>query len=184
MDTWEGVFTTGKATNAWGLFTNRCLNPTAIDSGQYSFLGWSYGYVQNKDFTVYANKGQIADMKINLVIGVNVTLDILFKKEHSISNTPYNMSARVRLFDDSGRLVSEWMSSEGVYVTGTGRASAADGTVNRPFDSGLNYLPVGVHLVHVNMAGLPVRAWNGYGLGYGGYGDPVFTPSTGRSPTG
>jgi len=111
--------------NAWGLFTASTLYPTAFDSGQYSFLGWTYGYIQNKDYTVYANKGQIADMKINLLIGVNVTLDILFKKEKLISGTEANMSARVRLFDDSGRLVAQWMSSEGVYVTGTGRASAA-----------------------------------------------------------
>ena len=56
-----------------------------FDSGQYQFLGWTYGYIQDKDYTVYANKGQIADMKINLIIGVNMTLDILFKKEDIIS---------------------------------------------------------------------------------------------------
>ena len=127
------TITTGKATNDWnGLFTSSGLYPGAIDSGQYHFLGWTYGYIQDKDFTVYANKGQIADMKINLLIGVNMSLDILFKKEHLISNTPYNMSARVRFFDDSGNLVATWMSSEGVYVTGTGRARAADNTPGLP----------------------------------------------------
>ena len=90
VDAWlsAGTFTIGSATNAWGLFTNSGLYPTAIDSGQYHFLGWTYGYIQDKDYTVYANKGQIADMKINLIIGVNITLDILFKKEHLISEHP------------------------------------------------------------------------------------------------
>ena len=176
-----GTFTTCSATNAWGLFTNSWLYPTAIDSGQYHFLGWTYGYIQDKDYTVYANKGQIADMKINLLIGVNITLDILFKKEGLISDTPYNMSARVRVFDDSGNLVATWMSSEGVYVTGTGRATAADGTRNYPFDMGLNYLPGGVNLLHVNMAGLPeAPEQGGWGPNYGTYyGDPVFTPWAG-----
>ena len=168
----EDPFTVGSATNDWnGLFTSRGLYPGALDSGQYHFLGWTYGYIQDKDFTVYANKGQIADMKINLLIGVNMSLDILFKKEHLISNTPYNMSARVRFFDDSGNLVATWMSSEGVYVTGTGRARAADNTANySTIGGGLNYLPGGVNLLHVLTAGLPP---------YGGYGDPVFTPGSG-----
>ena len=69
-------------------------------------------------------------MKLNLIIGVNVTLDVLFKKEHIITPTDGNMSARVRLFDDSGNLVAEWMSSEGTYVTGNGFARAADGTTS------------------------------------------------------
>ena len=68
--------------------------------------------------------GQVADMKINLLIGVNVTLDVLFKKESIITGTLNNMSARVRLFDDSGQLVAEWMSSEGVYVTNATSAPA------------------------------------------------------------
>jgi hypothetical protein len=178
----EDAFTVGSATNDWnGLFTSSGLYPTAMDSGQYHFLGWTYGYIQDKDYTVYANKGQIADMKINLLIGVNLTLDILFKKEGLISNTPYNMSARVRFFDDSGNLVATWMSSEGVYVTGTGRATAADNSASYPICDGgvgdsacsqhnLNYVPGGVNLLHVNTAGLPP---------YGAYGDPVFTPGSG-----
>src|SRR5208337_4242977 len=116
----------------------------------------------------------------NLVIGVNVTLDILFKKEHIITPTSNNMSARVRLFDDSGSLVAEWMSSEGTYappnnqpfptpngVAANGRAVAADGTDQFPFGplhptvpvpkplNTYNYLPGGITLLHVLMAGLP-----------------------------
>jgi hypothetical protein len=173
-------FTTGSATNVWEL---KFYKPSAFDSGQYGFRGWTYGYVQNKEYSVYAMKGQIADIKLNLIIGVNVSLDILFKKEHIISPTTANMSARVRLFDDTGKLVAEWMSSQGVYTTGTnGHVIAADNTVAHPFGasnlaatqvhSGANalepWLPGGTTLLHVNLAGLPSY--------WADYGDPVFTP--------
>jgi hypothetical protein len=143
------------------------LYPSAIPSGQYNLRGYTYGYIQDKDFTVYAQPGQVADMKLNLIIGVNVTLDILFKRESIITPTAANMSARVRLFDDSGTLVAEWMSSEGTYTTGNGFARAADGTDLYPFGplhpevpvtnplNTYNYLPGGLTLLHVLMAGLP-----------------------------
>jgi hypothetical protein len=146
----------------------------AFDSGQYSFRGWTYGYIQNKDFTVYAMKGQVADVKVNLIIGVNVTLDILFKKEHVISPTTTNMQARVRLFNDQGQLVAEYMTSEGAYVTATGRAAAADnplGTTVEPYawtGAPYNYLPGGVSLFHVELHGLPAM--------WGTFGDNIFTP--------
>ena len=143
------------------------LYPSAIPSGQYDLRGYTYGYVQDKAFKVYAQTSQVADMQINLIVGANVTLDILFKKESIITPTDANMSARVRLFDDSGNLVAEWMSSEGTYTTGTGRARAADGTDQYPFGplhpavpvpkplNTYNYLPGGVTLLHVLMAGIP-----------------------------
>jgi len=143
------------------------LYPSAIPTGQYDLRGFTYGYVQDKSFTVYGEPSQVADIKLNLIIGVNVTLDILFKKESIITATNSNMSARVRLFDDQGNMVAEWMSSEGTYVTANGRARAADGTDQYPFGplhpavpvpqplNGYNYLPGGVTLLHVLMAGIP-----------------------------
>jgi len=172
-----GVFATGSARTSWKL---TFYWPTAFDSGQYSFQAWTYGYIQDKDFTVYANKGQVADIKLTLIIGVNITVDILFKKEHLISGTPYDMSARVRVFDDAGMLVGEWMSSEGVYVTAPGRATAAYGWVTPDgydFDGGYNFLPDHTELLHVLIAGLP-QHWT-TATAYAGYGDPVFTPDSG-----
>jgi hypothetical protein len=143
------------------------LYPSAIPSGQYYLRGYTYGYVQDQTFSAYAQPTQVADIRINLVIGANVTLDILFKKESIIAPTDANMSARVRLFDDSGNLVAEWMSSEGTYTTGNGFARAADGTDQYPFGplhpaipvpnplNTYNYLPGGVTLLHVLMAGVP-----------------------------
>jgi hypothetical protein len=148
------------------------LYDTALPGGLYDLRGYTYGYIQDKSFQAYATPGQVADMKINLVIGVNVTLDILFKKEHIITPTQANMSARVRLFDDSAKLVAEWMSSEGTYTTRSGFARAADGTSQYPFDNtpnfplptplnAYNYVPGGTTLLHVMMAGLPVTVPGG-----------------------
>ena len=141
--------------------------PTALPGGQYDLRAFTYGYVQDKEYSVFVEQSQVADNKINLIIGVNVTLDILFKKEHIITPTSDNMSARVRLFDDSGNLVAEWMSSEGTYSTKNGFARAADGTTQYPFGpthpnvpfplplNSYNFLPGGTTELHVLMAGLP-----------------------------
>ena len=177
------------------------FKPTALDSGQYCIAGWTYGYVQDKQFCVYANKGEIADIKVNFLIGVNITLDILFKKEHIITPTPFNMSARVRVFDDSGVLVGEWMTSEGTYNTGaTGFATSAtcgdagtgtamvggtgeltgpgsgcaypwDGGISGATPIGFNYLPAGTTNLHVLIAGLGPVAIDTTTTEWG---DPVF----------
>ena len=162
----------------------RVVWPIYFGQGQYDLAAYTYGYIQDKDFTVYAQNGQAADMKINLIIGVNITLDILFKKESIITGTPFNMSARVRVFNDNSQLVSEWMSSEGTYIDKTGHAIAANGalpvggnafgtslaTTSAPlypftYQAGLqkpashlygyNFVPGGTTVLHVLMAGLP-----------------------------
>ncbi|MGA2784406.1 MAG: hypothetical protein ABSF09_06885, partial [Candidatus Bathyarchaeia archaeon] len=183
------------------------LYPTAIPSGQYDLRGYTYGYIQDKSFSTYASYGQVADIKINLIIGVNVTLDILFKQQHIITPTSANMSARVRVFNDQGNLVAEWMSSEGAYATKNGFARAADGTYQYPFgplhpavigpispNSGnplfplntYNYLPGGVTLLHVLTAGLPQVPTAGTDAGVFSafipqqvyFNDPVFATTT------
>jgi hypothetical protein len=148
----QGGYTSGsfgflRATQLWkdNMFNTPYLTwPLYFAQGQYNLAAYTYGYIQDKDFTAYAQNGQVADMKINLIIGVNVTLDVLFKKESIITPTDENMSARVRLFNDQGQLVSEWMSSEGVYPgsgttspfgVGTGHVTAANGAL---VNSGFN----------------------------------------------
>jgi len=182
------------------------LLPTAFTPGEYNFGAFTYGYVQDQMFSVYADNAQIADVRINLVIGVNITLDILFKKEHVITPTDFNMSGRVRIFNDQGQLVGEWMSSEGTYVppnkepvlspngvATNGRAVAADGTTQFPFGplravvpqplplNTYNYVPGGTNLLHVTIAGLPQvpAATRNAPSGFPVFynqGDPVFTP--------
>ncbi|HXX72914.1 MAG TPA: carboxypeptidase-like regulatory domain-containing protein [Candidatus Acidoferrales bacterium] len=163
------------------MFTTPLLTmPLHFKEGQYDLAAYTYGYVQDQTFTAYAMNGQVADMRLNLMVGVNVTLDILFKKEGIITPTFGNMSARVRLFNDQGQLVSEWMSSEGTYVDSTGHAIAANGQLpsnDAPVGFGItplypfigqggitypwnnlnsyNFLPGGVTLLHVVLAGFP-----------------------------
>jgi hypothetical protein len=181
--------------------------PLHFSQGEYNLAAYTYGYIQDKDFTAYAQNGQVADMKINLVIGVNVTLDVLFKKESIITGTPYNMSARVRLFNDQSQLVGEWMSSEGTYVDTNGHAIAANGAL--PSTGGLDavgsgeypvypfitqggspytqptsdrnsydFLPGGTNLLHVVMAGLPQEIPLGSDITGVYFGDPIFTPGS------
>ncbi len=83
----------------------------ALETDTYSAYGYTYGYVQKKDFTFFAQKGQIGDIKLNLMQGVNITLDIKFKRENVFINTPFNMSMRVRVFNEQGQLVGALSSS-------------------------------------------------------------------------
>lgn len=143
------------------------LYPTALPPGLYSLRAFTYGYVQHQTVMAAAAGGQIADIGINLVVGVNITIDLIFKHEHVITPTIANMSTRIRLFDDSGNLVAEWMSSEGVYVPFDQYATAADGTNQTPFGNlqpvvptphplnTYDYVPGGVTQLHILMAGLP-----------------------------
>jgi len=105
----------------------RIVWPSHFDQGQYNLAAYTYGYIQDQAYTAYAMNGQVADMRLNVIEGVNVSLDILFKKESIITGTPYNMSARVRLFNDQGQMVATWMTSEGTYVDKTGHAIGANG---------------------------------------------------------
>ena len=192
--------------NVNGLFIlPHLLEPSTFRAGQYDFGAFTYGYIQDQPYAVYAEVGQIADIRINLVIGVNITLDILFKKEGIITSTPYNMSGRVRIFNDQDQLVGEWVTSNGVYTPPSNQDSnpptggpaslavGADGSGQFPFGplkavvpqplplNEYNYIPGGIDLLHVQIAGLPQVPASGYaappGVPVGGYtGDPAFTP--------
>jgi hypothetical protein len=88
------------------------------------------------------------------------------------------MSARVRVFDDSGLLVGEWMSSQGVYLTyHTGSGGVTQYTANGaifpgddpgtyPVDGIWNFIPAGTSNFNVTISGLSRT--------YGAFGDPVF----------
>ena len=83
------------------------LNATGVfDTGMYSFFAYSYGYSQFDTYSVYVQRGGFADIRINLLQGVNVTINIPFKKEGIFTPTEFNMSMRIRIFDDQGRVVA------------------------------------------------------------------------------
>ena len=66
---------------------------------------FTYGYVQRRDFSVYAVAGATSDIELDLLRGVNITLTIPFMDEGILKPTQFNMSMRVRVFDQDGNLV-------------------------------------------------------------------------------
>jgi hypothetical protein len=90
----------------------------AIYPGTYALSGWTYGYVQDNVINLQPGVdlgnvyvavpwlGQMADINLKLMIGVNLTLTMIFKTEQIISGMPYNSSVRIRVFDDVDRLVA------------------------------------------------------------------------------
>lgn len=82
----------------------------ALETGTYYFYGFTYGYLQHKVYSVYVMKGGFADIKLNLLQGVNITVNVPFKKEGIYSPTEFNMSMRVRVFDDQGNLIGHMQS--------------------------------------------------------------------------
>ncbi len=77
----------------------------ALETGTYSAYAFTYGYVQRLDFTVYAVAGATSDIELDLLRGVNITLTIPFMDEGILKPTQFNMSMRVRVFDQDGNLV-------------------------------------------------------------------------------
>jgi hypothetical protein len=50
--------------------------------------------------------GDMADVNLKVIVGVNLTLTMLFKTEHVIEGTPYNSSVRIRVFDDADNFIA------------------------------------------------------------------------------
>jgi hypothetical protein len=87
----------------------------AIYPGVYAINVWTYGYVQDNVVNLgdLGNVqvsipwlGTIADSSIRVIIGVNLTLRILFKTENIFAGIPCNSSIRIRIFDSGDDLVA------------------------------------------------------------------------------
>jgi len=88
---------------------DQTYNYTAFDAlrtGTYFPYAFTYGYVQRREFNFYAAEGGIANIKMSMLEGVNLTLNIVFTDEGNIEPTRSNMSMRVRVFDQNGNLVA------------------------------------------------------------------------------
>jgi hypothetical protein len=134
----------------------------AIYPGTYALNSWTYGYVQPNVVTLgdLGNVivavpwlGQVADMNVKLIIGVNLTLAVLFKSEKIIEGTPYNMSVRLRIYDDEDRLVAAttlFTSDAGILLRSSGVGFFANGQKIRN-----QALPTGTTLLtYKDLAGL------------------------------
>jgi hypothetical protein len=79
-----------------------------LETDQYHFVVTTYGYVfkDSDKYTLWAAKGSQGDTKLNLVIGVNFTINVIFKKEGIIEHIPYDMVFGVNIYDEDGNLVA------------------------------------------------------------------------------
>jgi len=77
----------------------------AYESGTYKVFAYTYGYLQYQVNPVYVPKGGFGDIRVQLLQGVNLTINIPFKTEGIYSPTTANMTMRVRVFNDQGLLV-------------------------------------------------------------------------------
>ncbi len=133
----------------------------AIYPGAYALNGWTYGYVQDNVavlgdlgnvYTSIASLGSLADINIRLIIGVNLTITMVFKTEKIFSGIPYNSTVRIRVFDDGDTLVAAaTLFSDGGTLVPTSQAGF--------FANGKKLLqqavPAGTQtLVYANLAGL------------------------------
>jgi hypothetical protein len=78
----------------------------ALKTGTYLPYAFTYGYVQLGDYDLYATEGATTNLQMTLLEGANLTLDIVFKDEGNLEPTQFNMSMRVRVFDEYGNLVA------------------------------------------------------------------------------
>jgi hypothetical protein len=103
----------------------------ALETGEYGFSAEVYGYVlkEAEKYQVFVQKGYQADTKLNLMIGVNMTFTVSFKKEGIFDETPYSGKVFIRVYDEDGNYVAEaskdfdpglsvWTTTTGGIVSG------------------------------------------------------------------
>jgi hypothetical protein len=132
----------------------------AIYPGTYALNGWTYGYVQ-PDVVTLGDLGNVlvavpwlghtANINLNLIIGVNLTLNVLFKSERIVEGTPYKMSVRFLVFDDEDRLVAATTT----FTSDAGLLSPSSGFFANGHKIISQVLPAGTTLLtYKNLAGL------------------------------
>lgn len=153
--------------------------PTAYSNGSYTFKVLTYGYIQPRLTQAYGVEGNTTtDVRINLLIGVNITLNVKFRSEGIFSAVPFNMSMRIRMFNDVGDLVAAWLtgSADDVLFGAQSEAGLTQDSGNLAFVQSVDpvhrdpvlvwYVPGGTTDLKVTLAGIPT------------YFDPLFRNAT------
>lgn len=133
----------------------------AIYPGVYALNAWTYGYVQDNVASL-GDLGNVivsvswlaaqANAQIQLIVGLNLTITMLFKTESIIAGLPFNSSVRIRVFDDGDTLIAAAtvFSDGGTLVPSSQAGIFADGAklLQHP-------VPAGTHsLTFSDLAGL------------------------------
>jgi hypothetical protein len=133
----------------------------AIYPGVYALNAWTYGYVQDNVASLgdlgniliaVSWLGSQANAPIQLIIGVNLTIRMVFKTENIFAGMPFNSSVRIRVFDEGDTLVAAAtvFSDAGTLFPASGAGFFADGKklLQRPVPAGT------VTFQYTNLAGL------------------------------
>jgi hypothetical protein len=92
----------------------------ALETGNYEFQVYTLGYVFKypEKYWVYVAKGQQADTKLEVVIGVCFDVHVLFKKEGIFSPLPYDTVVHIFIYNKDGELVGDAWKNWGNVKTG------------------------------------------------------------------
>jgi len=135
----------------------------ALYPGVYSLTAWTYGYVQ-EGVHVLGDLGRVsvalpkigsqADSSIQVIAGATFNLTIMFRTENVFKGIPCNSSVRIRIYDDSDRIVAAASTSldPGVVIANAGFFADQNKIINA---SGPVSIPSGTKIVEYrNLAGL------------------------------
>jgi hypothetical protein len=149
----EENFQTGFLYSSSSYRTDTFRSALAIYPGTYALNVWTYGYVQSNVASLgdlgnvqvaIAWLGDIADTSVHALIGVNLTIRMLFKTEKIFAGIPYNSSIRIRVFDESDTLVAaaSIFSDGGTLVPNSQSGFFADGKklLQQPIPAGTRTL--------------------------------------------
>jgi hypothetical protein len=127
--------------------------------GTYSLNTFAYGYVQLGNYSIYVVPGAISDVHIEVIEGAIIVLTLKFLKENIFDHVPYNMSLRLRVFNQNGEMVGAYITTPNTFA-GTG---FVDSSGKR-----LWYVPSSTEQMDIRIAGIPY------------YTDAVFGDFSGR----
>jgi len=137
----------------------------AFYPGFYAVTCWSYGYVQEgvrslgdlgKEL-VHVKMGSLSDLNIKLIKGVEFNITIIFRKEGVLTTLPYNMSMRIRIYDENDVLVAAASTSldAGAALQINDAGFFADGKKIGLSGGAVSPIPAGTRIVeYKRLAGL------------------------------
>jgi hypothetical protein len=128
----------------------------AIYPGTYSVVDWTYGYVQDNvaapgdvgnDLLSVSWLGSIGDMRVQSIIGVNLTLTMIFKDERIITGLPYNSSIRIRIYDAQDTLIAATTLFSGGFSLSNGLSAPIIAPPNPPGPFHVGFLADGKSII-------------------------------------
>jgi len=159
----ENIFRLGFLFSTRNYRTSDYKSSIAIYPGRYALTVWTYGYVQEgvydlgdlgKVSVAVPAIGSQGDSNVQVMKGVTFNLTIAFRTEGMLKGIPCNSSMRIRVYDESDRLVAAASTSydPGVTIPSAGFFADQKKIVS---SGGAVSIPWGTRLVEYrNLAGM------------------------------